>query len=96
MKHGPILWHTVTLGYCVLRSGFSMNFSDLCQPDRELLRYICMQDKKQLDYDKPETDKNEPFQEQYLPTSYDWRQSNCDERRSTPCRRVDQVRHTFH
>ena len=48
-----------------------------------------MQDKKQLDYDKPEKDKTEPFMEQYLPTSYDWRQSNCDERRSGPCCRRD-------
>ena len=55
-----------------------------------------MQDKKQLDYDKTKLDKTEPFQEQYLPTGYDWRQSNCDERRSTPCRRIDHVRHKFH
>jgi hypothetical protein len=55
-----------------------------------------MQDNKQLDYDKSKTDKNEPFQEQYLPTSYDWRLSNCDERRSTPCCRIDHVRHKFH
>ena len=55
-----------------------------------------MQDKKQLDYDKSEKDKTEPFLEQYLPTSYDWRLSNCDERRSVPCRRVDNVKHKFH
>jgi hypothetical protein len=55
-----------------------------------------MQDNKQLDHDKPKADKTEPFQEQYLPTGYDWRQSNCDERRSTPCRRVDNVKHKFH
>jgi len=55
-----------------------------------------MQDKKQLDYDKPEEDKTEPFLEQYLPTSYDWRLSNCDERRSGPCKKVDNVKHKFH
>jgi len=55
-----------------------------------------MQDNKQLDDYKTKADKNEPFLEQYLPTSYDWRLSNCDERRSTPCRRIDHVRHKFY
>jgi hypothetical protein len=55
-----------------------------------------MQDKKQFDDYKTKADKNEPFQEQYLPTSYDWRLSNCDERRSTPCRQIDHIRHNFH
>jgi hypothetical protein len=55
-----------------------------------------MQDKKQLDYDEAKQDKTEPFQEQYLPTSYDWRLSNCDERRSTPCRKVEYIKHKFH
>jgi hypothetical protein len=58
-----------------------------------------MQDNNQSDYyDKPEKDKTEPFMEQYLPTSYDWRQSNCDERRSGPCRKMYDkiVEHKFH
>jgi hypothetical protein len=55
-----------------------------------------MQDNKQLDDYEKKRDKTEPFQEQYLPTSYDWRLSNCDERRSGPCRRVDYVKHKFH
>lgn len=57
-----------------------------------------MQDKRQLDcYDEMKKDKTEPFQEQYLPTSYDWRKSNCDERRSVPCKlKDDVVKHTFH
>ena len=55
-----------------------------------------MQDKKQPDYDETRKYKTEPFQEQYLPTGYDWRQSNCDERRSTPCRQIDHIRHNFH
>jgi len=55
-----------------------------------------MQDNKQLDDYEKKRDKTEPFQEQYLPTSYDWRLSNCDERRSGPCRRVDNVKHKFH
>ena len=46
-----------------------------------------MQDKNQPDcYNVMKTDKTEPFQEQYLPTGYDWRKSNCDEKRSGPCR----------
>ena len=98
MKHGPILWHTVTPRYCVLRSGFSINFSNLCQLDAELLRYICMQDNNQLDYDDSKNQKlSEPIEsEPYFPTSYDWRQSNCDERRSGPCRRRDTVKHSVH
>ena len=68
----------------------------MCQRIDLLSRYICMQDKKQLDYDETRKYKTEPFQEQYLPTGYDWRQSNCDERRSTPCRQVDDVKHKFH
>ena len=55
-----------------------------------------MQDKRQPDYDDTKKDKTEPFLEQYLPTSYDWRQSNCDERRSVPCKKIDNVRHKFH
>jgi hypothetical protein len=55
-----------------------------------------MQDKNQLDDYETKKDKTEPFQEQYLPTSYDWRQSNCDERRSGPCKKVDNVKHKFH
>ena len=59
-----------------------------------------MQDKKQLDcYDDSKKQRPaEPFEsEQYLPTSYDWRLSNCDERRSGPCqKKYDNVRHTFH
>ena len=98
MKHGPILWHTVTLRYCVLRSGFSMNFSDLCQPDVGLLRYICMPDNNQPDYDDSTQRKlSEPVEsEPYFPTSYDWRLSNCDERRSGPCCRRDIVKHSVH
>jgi len=46
-----------------------------------------MQDKKQSDcYDDTKRDKTELFQEQYLPTGYDWRKSNCDEKRIVPCR----------
>jgi hypothetical protein len=98
MKHGPILWHTVTLRYCVLRSGFSSNFANLCQLNDRLLRYICMQDNNQPDCtdSKPlkllESAESEP----YFPTSYDWKQSNCDERRSGPCCRRDNVKHVGH
>ena len=79
-----------------LNSRKSRNFFELCQRFVRLWRYICMQDNNQLDYDKTKLDKTEPFQEQYLPTGYDWRQSNCDERRSTPCMKVDNVKHKFH
>lgn len=91
MKHGPILWHTVTLRYCVLRSGFSSNFANLCQPDDRLLRYICMQHNNQSDCaDSKQSKSSEPAESEPLfPTSYDWRQSNCDERRSGPCCRRD-------
>jgi hypothetical protein len=58
--------------------------------------YIYMQDKNQLDDYEMKKDKTEPFQEQYFPTSYDWRQSNCDEKRSGPCKKVDNVKHKFH
>jgi hypothetical protein len=68
----------------------------LCQRIVLLWRYICMQDKNQLDYDKSEKDKTEPFQEQYLPTSYDWRLSNCDEKRTCRCKLKDDVKHKFH
>ena len=63
-----------------------------------LPRYICMQDNNHSDcYSDTKKDKTEPFQEQYLPTKYDWRLSNCDERRSTPCRKkYDTVQHKFH
>ena len=56
-----------------------------------------MQDKNQYDcYDDKKKDKTEPFQEPYLPTRYDWRLSNCDEKRTGPCRKVDNVKHKFH
>ena len=57
-----------------------------------------MRDNNQSDYyDKAVEDKTEPFLEQYLPTSYDWRLSNCDERRSGPCKIKDEyVKHKFH
>jgi hypothetical protein len=57
-----------------------------------------MQDKNHSDcYDGLKKDKTEPFQEQYLPTRYDWRLSNCDERRTGPCRKkYDNVEHKFH
>ena len=57
-----------------------------------------MQDNNQSDcYDEMKKDKTEPFQEQYLPTSYDWRKSNCDERRSCKCKLKDEfVKHKFH
>lgn len=98
MKHGPILWHTVTLRYCVLRSGFSSNFANLCQPDAELLRYICMQDNNQQDCtdSKPQKLLESSESEPLFPTSYDWKQSNCDERRSGPCCRRDTVKHAVH
>ena len=57
-----------------------------------------MQDKNHSDcYGEMKKDKTEPFQEQYLPTGYDWRKSNCDERRTGPCRKKhDNVEHKFH
>ena len=75
-----------------------MNFSDLCQPDVGLLRYICMPDNNQPDYDDSKQRKlSEPVEsEPYFPTGYDWRQSNCDERRSGPCCRRDTVKHVGH
>ena len=92
MKHGPILWHTVTLVYCVLRSGFSSNFANLCQLNDRLLRYICMQHNNQPDCTDSKPQKlSEPAESEPLfPTGYDWRQSNCDERRSGPCCRRDE------
>ena len=98
MKHGPILWHTVTPGYCVLRSGFSINFSDLCQPSGPEQRYICMPDNTQPDCTDSKPHKlSEPAEsEPPFPTSYDWRLSNCDERRSGPCCRKDTVKHSVH
>ena len=57
-----------------------------------------MQDKNQPDcYNVMKTDKTEPFQEQYLPTGYDWRKSNCDEKRIGPCRLKDEyIKHKYH
>ena len=56
-----------------------------------------MQDKNQLDcYDEMKKDKSEPFMEQYFPTRYDWRLSNCDEKRTCPCRKKDDIVHTIH
>ena len=56
-----------------------------------------MQDKNQLDDYETKQDKTEPFLEDYLPTGYDWRLSNCDERRSGPCKIKDEyVKHKFH
>jgi len=54
-----------------------------------------MQDKNQSDcYDDTKRDKTEPYQEQYLPTGYDWRKSNCDEKRVGPCRlKAEYVKH---
>ena len=91
MKHGPILWHTVTLRYCVLRSGFSSNFANLCQLPGIKQRCICMQHNNQSDCtDSKQSKLSEPAESEPLfPTSYDWRQSNCDERRSGPCCRRD-------
>jgi len=68
----------------------------LCQRIVLLWRYKCMQDNNQLDYDDTKKDKTEPFQEQYLPTSYDWRLSNCDEKRTCRCKLKDDVKHKFH
>ncbi len=75
-----------------------MNFTDLCQPHIPEQRYICMQDNNQPDYDDSKQQKlSEPVEsEPYFPTSYDWRQSNCDERRSGPCCRRDTVKHSVH
>jgi hypothetical protein len=62
-----------------------------------LPRYICMRDNNQSDcYDDTKKDKTEPFQEQYLPTRYDWRLSNCDERRTCRCKLKDDVKHKFY
>ena len=36
------------------------------------------------------------FMEQYFPTRYDWRLSNCDEKRTCPCRKKDDIVHTIH
>jgi hypothetical protein len=57
-----------------------------------------MQDKNQSDcYDDTKKDKTESFQEQHFPTNYDWRLSNCDEKRTGPCRIKDEyVKHKFH
>ena len=56
-----------------------------------------MQDKNQLDCnDDAKKDKTEPFLEPYLPTRYDWRLSNCDEKRTCRCKKVDNVKHKFH
>jgi len=50
-----------------------------------------MRDKNQTDcYDVTKQDKTESFQELYLPRSYDWRLSNCDEKRIVPCRLKDE------
>ena len=78
--------------------GFSRNFTDLCQPNVGLLRYICMPDNTQLDCTDSKPHKlSEPSEsEPPFPTSYDWRQSNCDERRSGPCCRKDTVKHSVH
>ena len=57
-----------------------------------------MYDKNQTEcYDVTKTDKTESFQEQYLPTGYDWRKSNCDEKRIGPCRLKDEyIKHKYH
>ena len=57
-----------------------------------------MQDKNHSDcYDEKKKDKTEAFQEQYLPRTYDWRHSNCDEKRTVPCQRKDEIiKHKFH
>ena len=57
-----------------------------------------MQDKNQTDcYDVTKMDKTESYQEQYLPKSYDWRKSNCDEKRIVPCRMKEEyIKYTFH
>ena len=91
MKHGPILWHTVTLRYCVLRSGSSSRFANLCQLPGIKQRCICMQHNNQSDCtDSKQSKLSDPAESEPLfPTSYDWRQSNCDERRSGPCCRRD-------
>ena len=48
-------------------------------------------------YDDTKKDKTEPFQEPYLPTRYDWRLSNCDEKRSSPCRLKDEyTKHKYY
>ena len=62
------------------------------------MRYIYMQDKKHSDgHDDTKRDKNESYQEQYLPTGYDWRKSNCDEKRIVPCRLKDEfIKHKYH
>lgn len=57
-----------------------------------------MQEKNQSDcYDDTKKDKTETFQEPYFPTRYDWRLSNCDERRTCRCKlKDDAVKHKFH
>ena len=63
-----------------------------CQRVRWLPRYIYMQEEKHLDcYSDLKSNKTdyEPQTLPMLPTSYDWRYSNCDERRTGPCRRTD-------
>jgi hypothetical protein len=56
-----------------------------------------MRDKNQLDDYETKKEKTEPFQEQYLPTGYDWRKSNCDERRTVPCRMKDEyLKHKYY
>jgi len=56
-----------------------------------------MQDKNQLDcYDDMKKDKSDFYQEQCLPTRYDWRLSNCDEKRTIPCKLKDNIKHTIH
>ena len=58
-----------------------------------------MQDKNQLDcYNDSKGKQPEYFEsEQYFPTKYDWRLSNCDEKRSCRCKLKDDVeKHKFH
>ena len=40
---------------------------------------------------KSPKDDYEPQQMPDLPMSYDWRYSNCDEKRSCPCRKTDVI-----
>ena len=56
-----------------------------------------MQDNIQTDCytDSKKYDFNES--EQYLPTRYDWKQSNCDEKRTVPCKlKEEYVKHKLH
>jgi hypothetical protein len=53
-----------------------------------------MQEEKHLDcYSDSKSDKNDQESQALpiLPTSYDWRYSNCDEKRSGPCQRMDVI-----